>query len=202
MDPERAAMTGDSWTHCLARFVVRPLVGGPVTPNHLTTLRLVTGLAACAAFAIGERSWDIWGGALWVFSAFLDRADGELARLAGTTSKGGHIYDYASDVTVSTLFFIAVGIGLRDSGLAWWAVVMGVVAGLSVAAASLLSEALERRRGTGEKAYNGPGRFDFDDILYLFGPVAWLGWLLPLLVGATVGGPAFALWTWRRLMKA
>lgn len=198
---EWTAMAGNSWTHRMARVLVRPLVGGPISPNHLTTLRLMTGVAACAAFAVGERSWDIWGGVLWVVSAFLDRADGELARLAGTTSRWGHAYDYFSDVAVNALFFIGVGIGLRGSSLGWWGVPMGIIAGLSVTAASLLAEAIERRERKGKKAYEGTAGFDFDDVLYLFGPIAWLGWLLPLLIGATVGAPAFAFWTWRRLAK-
>jgi phosphatidylglycerophosphate synthase len=195
-------MTGDSWTHRIARVLVRPLVGGPVTPNHLTTLRLLTGLAACTAFAAGTRDYEIWGGGLWVLSAFLDRADGELARLANAQSEWGHRYDYASDVAVTALFFIAVGFGLRHGGLGPWAVLLGLVAGLSVALASTLSEALEQRAGTGEKAYEGAGGFDFDDILYLFGPLAWLSLLPPLLVGAAVGGPFFAVWTWLRLRRA
>lgn len=194
-------MTGDSWTHRIARLAVRPLVGTPVTPNHLTTVRLLTGLAACAAFAAGTRGGEIWGGVLWVLSAFLDRADGELARLAGTQTRLGHLYDYASDVAVTALFFIAIGVGLAGGPLGPWAVVLGLVSGVSVAGASLLSEAIERHNGDGVKAYEGAGGFDFDDVLYLFGPIAWLGWLGPLLVGASVGGPAFALWTWLRYRR-
>jgi hypothetical protein len=38
-------------------------------------------------------------------------------------------------------------------------------------------------------------------VLYLFGPIAWLGWFLPVLVGAAVGAPAIALWTWIRLRR-
>ncbi len=194
-------MSGDSWTHRLARVVVRPLVGSPVTPNHVTGLRLATGLAACAALAAGTRGGEIWGGLLWVLSAFLDRADGELARLANSQSKWGHIFDYASDVSLSALFFVAVGFGLNGGALGGWAVALGLVGGVSVAFAALLSEAIERRKDDGIKAYEGAGGFDFDDILYLFGPIAWLGWLAPLLVGAAVGGPAFAAWTWLRYRR-
>lgn len=194
-------MAHDSWTHRLARVAVKPLVGTRVTPNHLTTARLLSGLAACAAFAVGDRNWEIWGGVVWVLSAFLDRADGELARLGGLTSSSGHAYDYACDVVVNGLVFVAIGVGLRDSVLGVWAVAMGVVAGISVTTASVLSETLEKRRGTREKAYEGRAGFDFDDVLYLFGPLAWLGWLLPLLIGAAIGGPAFAVWTWMRLRK-
>ena len=46
-------MSGASWTHLMARPLVRPLIGTRVRPNHLTTLRLLTGLAACALLAGG-----------------------------------------------------------------------------------------------------------------------------------------------------
>ena len=102
-------MVGDSWTHKIARFCIVPLLNTPVTPNHLTGLRLITGIAACTALGVGTREWDIWGGCLWVLSAFLDRADGELARISGKTSAMGHKFDLFSDVTVTALFFLGAG---------------------------------------------------------------------------------------------
>jgi len=98
-------MVGDSWTHKIARVCILPLVKTPVTPNHLTLFRLITGLAACSAFAIGTQEWNLWGGVLWIFSAFLDRADGELARVSGKTSEWGHKFDYYCDASVTALFF-------------------------------------------------------------------------------------------------
>lgn len=197
-------MVGDSWTHKIARVCIRPLVGTPVTPNHITVLRLLTGVAACACFAVGERAWDIWGGWLWLFSAFLDRADGELARVSGQSSAWGHKLDYVSDVAVTVLFFVGAGIGLRGTWLGEWAILCGAAGALGVLAAEILAERIDRmKQDTGEKAYPGFAGFDFDDILYLFGPVVWLGWQMPLIVGASVGAPAFAVLTWvkwRRLM--
>src|SRR5260370_22944924 len=75
---------GTSWSHRLARILVRPLVGSGVTPNDLTTLRLATGLLACGALfpADGAGAW--WGGGLWLVSAGLVPARGGLARLRGT----------------------------------------------------------------------------------------------------------------------
>jgi phosphatidylglycerophosphate synthase len=178
---------------------VRPLVGTVVTPNHLTTVRLTTGIAACVAFAVGGARWDFWGGVMWIGSCLLDRADGELARLGGTSSPGGHLYDFYSDVAVSSLFFFAIGVGLRGSALGWWSIAIGGLAGGAVAGASILSERLEKIWGTGQKAYAGIAGFDFDDVLYLFAPAVWLGWSLPLLVGAAFGAPAFLVWTWMRL---
>ncbi len=192
-------------THGIARFCVKPLVGSPITPNHITTIRLLMGLVACAAFAVGERSWDIWGGLLWVLSAFLDRADGELARISGLTSKWGYIYDNICDAVLHPLFFLTIGIGLRNSFLGSWAIVMGLVAGLSEAVVTQLVLATEQQTDSGKKVFPRIGPFDIDDVYYLFGPVAWFNALLPLLIGASIGAPIFAAITgasiWWRFKK-
>ena len=195
-------MVGDSWTHKIARVCILPMVNTPITPNHLTTVRLITGIAACACFAGGERSLDIWGGWLWLFSAFLDRADGELARVSGKASPWGHRYDMVCDVAVTSLFFLGAGIGLRNSFLGDWSIVMGIMGALGVFAAEIFAEYIDQmNKDTGEKAYPGFAGFDFDDVLYLFAPVVWLGWQMPFVVGASVGAPAFALITWYKLQK-
>ena len=195
-------MIGDSWTHKIARVCILPLVNTPITPNHLTTIRLISGIAACSCFAVGERPWDIWGGWLWLFSAFLDRADGELARVSGKASPWGHRYDMVCDVAVTSLFFLGAGIGLRHSFFGDWAIVMGIMGALGVFAAEVFAEFIDQiNKHTGEKAYPGFFGFDFDDVLYLFAPIVWLGWQMPFVVGASIGAPAFALLTWYKLQK-
>ncbi len=200
-------MEGDSWTHKIARVCILPLVNTPITPNHLTTLRLITGVAACGLFAIGTTEWNLYGGILWILSAFLDRADGELARVSGKISPWGHKYDYFSDVFVTALFFIGIGIGLRNTifwnvELGLWTIVMGICATAGVITAEILAEKIDRaRKDTGEKAYAGFAGFDFDDVLYLFAPVVWLNLHQPFLIGASVGAPVFALLTWYRFKK-
>ena len=193
-------MVGDSWTHKIARVCILPLVDTPVMPNHLTALRLVTGIAACTAFAVGDRQWDIWGGWLWLLSAFLDRADGELARVSGKITPGGHKFDMVSDTAVTSLFFLGAGIGLRHTELGNIAIIAGVAGALGVFAAEYLAEVIDQMgKDTGDKAYAGRWGFDFDDVLYLFAPVIWLGWQMPFVLGASVGAPAFALYTLYRL---
>jgi phosphatidylglycerophosphate synthase len=193
-------VVGDSWTHKAARWCILPLVDTRITPNHLTWVRLATGVCACAMFAHGAREWANWGGWMWLVSAFLDRADGELARVSGKTSVWGHKLDCFSDTFVTSLFFVGIGVGLRDSTLGTWAIAMGLAAGTGVLTAELLAEVIDRAKSdTGEKAYPGFAGFDFDDVLYLFAPVVWLGWHPAFLVGASVGAPAFALFTWSRL---
>lgn len=162
-----------------------------VTPNHFTTARLVTGLAALGAFAVGTPSANNWGGILFVLSAFLDRADSELARLSGHTSRLGHLYDLASDALVTALLFVAIGMGLRAGPLGSFAVVMGAVAGAAAALIVFLVTHLEAR---GEMPIASAAGFDPDDILYLVSPVAWLDALKPFLEAAFVGAPMAAVW--------
>ena len=194
-------MIGDSWTHRLARPLVRPLVGTGVTPNHITTARLVTGLMACCALVPGDPIWTWWAGWMWLLSAFLDRADGELARVGNMASPEGEAWDYQVDLIVNPAFFAAIGIGLRHSVLGAAAIPLGLVAGGSVFLVAYWGKALERRQGPGVKAYSGAFGFDLDDLLYLFAPLAWLDWLAPILVGAAIGGTLMALLTAFRLYR-
>ncbi|MCG8325543.1 MAG: CDP-alcohol phosphatidyltransferase family protein [Thiotrichales bacterium] len=195
-------MVGDSWTHKLARLCIRPLVDTPVTPNHLTAVRLASGLLACGAFAVGSYLMNIWGGILWIFSAFMDRADGELARVAGKSSPWGHRFDCVTDMAITVLFFVAIGIGLRTASLGYWSLLLGLLAAAGVLAAQILAEIIDQKQqDSGAKAYPGFAGFDFDDILYLFPLIVWFDWHFLFLTGASVGAPAFALLTWYRLQQ-
>jgi archaetidylinositol phosphate synthase len=179
-------VTDTTWTHLLARPMVRPLIGTAVRPNHLTTLRLLTGLAACVALGFGTRAGTWWGGGLWLVSAFLDRADGELARLGNMMSAAGHRFDYLTDIWVNSLFFVGVGFGLRHAALGSWAIALGLLSGVSMLLLLTFAEWLEQGNPAGGKVVAGRWGFDPDDALYLLGPLAWLGWLSPILVAASV----------------
>ena len=193
---------GRTWTHKLALIFVRPLANTFVTPNHLTFLRLITGLVACYCFATGDRELMIWGGWIWVLSAFLDRTDGELARVSGKTSAWGHKFDMFCDSATTSLFFVAGGIGLRDTELGHWAIFMGIAGGLGVLAAEYYAEQIDKRNDDpDDRAYPGFADFDFDDVLYLFAVIAWFDWFMPIVIGASIGAPAFALLTWYKWQK-
>src|SRR3954453_18020172 len=107
-----APATQRPWDARLARRLVTPLKDTRATPNHLTTVRLIFGLAAAAAFVPGTYGWTNLGALLLILSNFLDHTDGELARISGKTSRIGHIYDLASDAAVTILLFLAIGIGV------------------------------------------------------------------------------------------
>ena len=187
-------MIGNSWTHKVARICVLPLVNTSVSPNHITVARLTTGLIACAAFAL---EINIFGGIFWIISTFLDRADGELARISGKTTEWGHKFDYYADTFITALFFLSIGINLHDNLPNHSSIIMGISAAIGVVFTEIYAEIIDQKKQiTGEKAYPGFLGFDFDDILYFFAPIVWLDWHLPFLIGASVGAPVFAFFTW------
>ena len=103
-------MSHDTILHRLVRPAARAAGRTPLLPNHVTGVRIVTALMSAAAYAQGTQQ-GIWiGSALFVFSALLDRADGELARTTGRTSSGGHRLDLVSDFMSNAMVFVGMGI--------------------------------------------------------------------------------------------
>ena len=183
----------------MARLVVHPLRDTWVTPNHLTTLRLTLGLLAGAAFAAGTSRANYVGAALFVASMLLDRADGELARMTGQMSPGGHRYDLIADATSNAWAFVGIGVGLRHGGLGWWALPTGLVAGASVTAVLWLVLRTEAARGLRAAELGSFHGFDPDDAMIVVPVAVALGLAQPLLLAALVGAPLFALWLAFRL---
>ncbi len=82
-----------------------------------------------------------------------------------------------------------------------WAIPLGIISAVALLACSVLSEQLEQRSPPMTRAYSGRWGFDPDDALYLMGPLAWLGWLSPILVAATIGTTLMMVITWLRLRR-
>ncbi len=184
-------MSHNTWIHRIVRVaLVKPLAGTAVTPNHLTALRIATGLGAAGSLAAGEMNT---GAGLFVVSVVLDRADGDLARLTGKTSPWGHKFDLISDALCNTLIFVGLGIGLRDTSLGFWAPVMGGLAGASVAAILWLVMRIEERQGARAAELGSVAGFDADDAILAVPVFIWLGGAVELLKAAALGAPAFAV---------
>lgn len=181
----------------LARWLVRPLRRTWVTPNHLTTLRLLLGLCACACLARGGYGWANAGALCFALSHFLDHADGELARLTGNMSKAGHRYDLASDALVNVLLFASLGLGLRHGGMGAAALPLGLLAGLAVAAVFHMRMVIEDALGRDGARQPNIGVAESEDVLYLLPVVAFFDQLAPFLLAASIGAPLFALWVLR-----
>lgn len=197
-------MTDKPWDARLAYRLIYPLRHTRVTPNHLTFTRLVFGLLAAAGLASGDYLWSNAGAVCFVISNFLDHTDGELARLTGRISTSGHYFDLACDAIVNILLFIGIGIGLRHTGLGLWALPMGVISGLAVAAIFHMRNEIEQQIGKGNARQPNLGWVEAEDVLYLLPAVTLLNGLTPFLLLASIGAPAFALFVlyeYRKLQR-
>lgn len=184
------------WDARAARALVRPLRHTWVTPNHLTTVRLVCGVAALTAFTRGGYGGMNTGALLLVVSNILDHTDGELARLSGKTSRLGHWYDLASDALITSLLFpcIGVGVGVRSHAtLDFSPWLLGAIAGVSVAFIIFLRMRIEALGGKGASQQASLGGFQTEDILYLLPLVTLSNAAAPLLLAAALGSPLYAL---------
>jgi archaetidylinositol phosphate synthase len=185
------------WDARVARRLVAPLVNSWVTPNHLTTLRLLIGLAGAAAFTPGSYGWSNIAALLLIFSNFLDHTDGELARLSGKSSRFGHAYDLASDAAVTILLFIAIGVGVAKkseivAGLAPPA--LGLLAGSAIALIFYLRLRIEKLLGKNGTQQAWLGGFETEDVLYLLPLATLCNALVPLLLAASICAPLYAVW--------
>lgn len=201
----------------LARWLVTPLQHTRITPNHLTTLRLLIGSACALAFSRGSYGFNNLGALLLVVSNFVDHTDGELARISGKTSRFGHFYDLASDGFVTVALFVGIGIGvgaaqgpyaLGQLPLSTLHVVVGApalgwLAGVAVALMFVLRLQIEERAGKAGTQQARVGGFETEDILYLMPLVTLMDAMPGFLVAAALGAPLFALWVvwdyWRGL---
>lgn len=186
-----------TWDARLARRLVTPLVDTFVTPNHLTSLRLLIGVAGALYLARGGFAATNVGALLIVLSNFVDHTDGELARISGKSSRIGHFYDLACDAAVTVLLFLGMGLGMGTVHGAHLSVPggwLGALAGVAVAVIFFLRmriEDMEGKAGTKQASLAG---FETEDVLYLLPIVTLLGGVTPFVVAASIGAPLFALW--------
>jgi archaetidylinositol phosphate synthase len=173
----------------------------------LTTLRLLVGLAAAAAFLPGTYGWSNLGALLLVLSNFLDHTDGELARMSGKTSRIGHIYDLASDAVVTIVLFIAIGVGVGARtriALQISPVLLGAIAGCAIALIFYLRMRIEGMAGKSASKQGSLAGFETEDVLYLLPLVTLTDALVPFLVAAALCAPMFAVWVaidYRRVLR-
>jgi archaetidylinositol phosphate synthase len=210
-DSQRRSRPGSAvqrpWDARLARRLVTPLVETRVTPNHLTTVRLAVGLAGAAAFLPGTYGWSNLGALLLILSNFLDHTDGELARISGKTSRGGHLYDLACDALVTILLFVSIGVGVgarAATTLPLSPVLLGLGTGIVIALIFFLRMRIEEMVGKAANKQASVGGFETEDVLYLLPLVTLCNGMTPFLIAASVGAPVFAVWVvidYRRVLR-
>ncbi len=93
----------------------------PITPNQITGLSLLAGLAGAWYFSLGTADAGIIGGLLFIACYTLDNCDGEIARFKNMSSEWGAQFDDLADWLVDGAFFAGLGYGVSTAtGEAFW----------------------------------------------------------------------------------
>jgi phosphatidylglycerophosphate synthase len=123
-----ARNSGEHWAGRLyirraSPYLTQRLIGTPLTPNAVTWLMIVAGVAAAALIAI-PGVWTALGAVLLIqLQILLDCSDGELARWRRQFSPVGIYLDRLGHYLTETLFPIALGIRCDE-------VTLGLIAAL------------------------------------------------------------------------
>jgi len=146
----RAALSGPLGR--VAAMLDRPAV----TPNRLTALGMLTGLASAGSAAAG---WWPAAAVLWLLSRLADGLDGPLARRRGTASSGaGGFLDISADFLVYGAFVVGVAVGVGGPALPFLLVLLAYyVNGTVFLAFSSIAERTGRRsddRRSGGRSLN------------------------------------------------
>ena len=182
------------WDARLAYRLVYPFRNSWLTPNYFTSLRLLFGILACIALSRGGYLWGNIGAGCFVISNFLDHTDGEFARMTGKSSRFGHYYDLICDALVNVLLFLGIGFGLMQGSFGYYAMLMGTLSGISVAAIFHMRHFIEETLGKSGARQPHFGGMEAEDVLYLLPLLSLTDQLGHFLMLATIGAPLFALW--------
>jgi phosphatidylglycerophosphate synthase len=108
-------------------WLLRPIAGifvwlvysTPVTPNMVTVLAILLGLAAGVSYSFGTPLAIAVAGCLILLKDITDDADGQLARTKQLYSRRGRFLDSIGDFVVDVAVFIPIGFVLASGGNFW-----------------------------------------------------------------------------------
>lgn len=132
----------------LSRWCTRVFLAIGLSPNSITIVAALVGLASAVGFGMGTYSAGVIAALLFQVAAVIDCCDGEVARLTFTESPFGAWLDIALDNLVHMAIFAGIGVGLylTRAGQAydWVVLVLGAVAVLGNGLSFLLVEKAQK----------------------------------------------------------
>ncbi len=209
----------------MSRYFARPISIGctrrlaplGVTPNQMTIVSGLIGLAAAPFFLSESSAIQVIGGLLFVAHSVLDGCDGELARLTFRESRIGGLLDFFSDNLVHMAIFACMAAGWAFAEDASWPLILGAFAVLGTAgsAGAVYWLTLRKKTAAGPvytsvtggppsnltKVLDALSRRDFIYLVFVLSVFGKAGWFLAL---TAIGAPAFlflVLWTASRDTK-
>jgi phosphatidylglycerophosphate synthase len=189
----------------ISRWFTRIFLAAGLSPNVITIIATLVGLAAATCFGVGTYSAGIVAALLFQLAAIIDCCDGEVARLTFTESPFGAWLDIAMDNVVHTAIFagIAAGSYLRVAGSdgAWIPLALGAAAVLGNGLSFwLVTRAQKIKSSSGWKTpvqaawsdfmLKNVASRDFSVIVLIFAVIGKLEWFLGL---AAIGSVVFSL---------
>ena len=189
------------YDQAICAILVRPLINTPVTPNHITTLSLILGLAASVLFAWGEGSAPLWAAGLVTIARFIDHMDGELARQSGKTSPIGAMYDSLTGTACYGTMFLGMGYAEWRNGAGDWALFLAGGAMVFIVINMMLQFRVETWTGVAPDPYPQIGRIEAEDGIYLILPIIWLTGTWGFFVAGTIGTLIFTIINISDLMR-
>jgi hypothetical protein len=115
----------------LGYVVARRLVPTRATADQVTLASLALGLVAGHLFWYASARLNLLGVLLFVASDVLDSADGQLARMRGTSTQFGRIVDGVSDNLRFINLYVHLLARLVHAGWGWEALALALAAGAS-----------------------------------------------------------------------
>ena len=100
----------------VAFVLVKLIYRFPLTPNQISFLSMITGIASGIFFFFGDATSFLYGGLLYGFAYILDCVDGMVARLKKTGTPVGRIIDGAGDYVNSVAVYTGFALGLARAG--------------------------------------------------------------------------------------
>ena len=114
------------------------LIRTPITPNMVSIVSVLIGVAAAGLFAAGEQTLALAGAILFQISAIVDCVDGDIARVVFKESPLGKWIDLVGDQVVHVSIFSGIAFGIyrtEPSNLVLWlglAAVLGAIVSFAV----------------------------------------------------------------------
>lgn len=187
--------SGGPYDQRLARVLVLPLAYVGLHPNAVTALSFVFAAASAVLFAFAMDGWAWLAAALFMAAVLADHGDGELARMTGRTSVLGHRLDYIVGTVNYAMLFVGLGVGLADSALGNWAIMLGVAVAVTNPIICSLRLMTDLRHGSDAVAHPSAGGFELEDFIYLIGPLVWFGGTMIFFLLYGVGTIGYLIFT-------
>jgi phosphatidylglycerophosphate synthase len=137
----------------ISGFITGLLVNTPVTPNQVTIISLILGIASAAFFSHGAHTYTIIAGLFYFISTVFDQCDGEVARYKQMTSDFGKTFDIIVDSIVNATITIGITIAIYKTNGSGLSIIAGLLAMTGIVISLLLTTYFshENNNNTGTK---------------------------------------------------